>query len=138
MDNKEIFAVAGLVTRALISSKIISGKARDVKQAVFEAIQPALELIEAAPKMLDEEKPDLAQMLADDPVYAKSWLINSLAKSMSEKGGAPAAKELRDILNIASRSDELQIEVVDYVNAIIDCPHCNRNVHEFVIDTESK
>lgn len=32
--------------------------------------------------------------------------------------------QLKDIFGLASKTEELQIEVVDYSNAIIDCPHC--------------
>tara|TARA_Y100000310_G_scaffold211187_1_gene211926 strand:- start:57 stop:476 length:420 start_codon:yes stop_codon:yes gene_type:complete len=38
--------------------------------------------------------------------------------------------QLKDIFGLASKTDDLSIEVVDYSNAIIDCPHCKKNVHQ--------
>ena len=128
MDNKQIFAIAGLVTRALINSKVVDGKARDIKQTVFEAMQPTLEAIDI-PKQDSDEEFTLAKRLATDPVYAKGWVIQSLAKSMdTDSGNTQAAKELREMLNIGNKSDDLVIHTIDYSNTIIDCPHCNTNI----------
>ena len=131
MDNKQIFAVAGDITRALMNGKIITGKARDIKQAIFESIQPTLEEIHTAQGTEEEKKEDgsdLARKLSQDPDYARGWMIKQLAEA-SKSGNTQASKELRDILQIASRKDELRIEVIDYANTIVNCPHCSTNIH---------
>ena len=57
----------------------------------------------------------------------KNHLVAKLADGTL---GAADIGQLKDIFGLASKTEELTIQVVDYANAIIDCPHCGENVHK--------
>jgi hypothetical protein len=56
----------------------------------------------------------------------KAWLIHQM-----KTGKAKAADigQLKDVFGLASATDDLSIETVDFSNALIHCPHCGENVH---------
>jgi hypothetical protein len=58
-------------------------------------------------------------------MHVKQLLMNRLSAgtlSASDIG------QLKDIFGLASKTEELTIQVVDYSNAMLDCPHCNTNL----------
>lgn len=131
MDNKQIFAIAGDITRSLFNSKIVSGKAKDIKGSIFDAIQPILEQIdstgtEESAESIKEEAFELARKLSNDKVYARGWLIQELARQVGNNN-ATASKELRDILQIASTEEDLAIIVESYEDTCVKCSICGGN-----------
>ena len=57
----------------------------------------------------------------ENPTNARAWLLLNLKASV-EAGNTQAAKEIRDILNIASNEQELEINHIHYRSMCIDCP----------------
>jgi|TARA_Y100000310_G_scaffold71020_1_gene66841 hypothetical protein len=105
-ENKEKFELAGTIHRLI--KKGIDNTRKETKEECLNL---------SANNLSDSEL----------RVRVKGLLIKRLADgtlSASDIG------QLKDIFGLASKTDDLSIEVVDYSNALIDCPHCKKNVHQ--------
>jgi hypothetical protein len=65
-----------------------------------------------------------ALSVLNDPARARAWLLTELKRGMESAPSAQIAKELRDMLGIASNTDNLEIATIDYKNALLNCPKC--------------
>jgi hypothetical protein len=74
-------------------------------------------------KGLDSPPPSLTDKELRTRV--KNHLVAKLADGTL---GAADIGQLKDIFGLASKAEELTIQVVDYSNAMIDCPHCGVNL----------
>jgi hypothetical protein len=73
---------------------------------------------------LDDTEFKRALSVLDDPIRARAWLLIQLKQGMENAPNAQIAKELRDMLGIASNTDNLEIATIDYKNALLNCPKC--------------
>ena len=110
-DNKKLFAIATMIAEHCRKNTV-----KEVEKIDSEEFRQALSVL-------------------DDPVRARAWMLTNLKNAMENAPNAQIAKELRDMLGIASKGDDISIQLINYANAIVDCPHCGRNVHEPVIDS---
>ena len=144
MENKQAYKIATVTFNALKKANLLAtqkGQSDLIKDTIFRAIksitiealiahaQPATKASSksTADKTVDSkeniEEFELSHRLATDKTYARGYLIKELVRQTSNNN-ASAAKELRDILQIGSATDDLQIELVDYENAVLECPGC--------------
>lgn len=139
MDNKQIFTIAGNINKMLHATKLLTGHPRDTKQTIYDAIRPYLQQAVKAGTQGEEKKGteeeekekefQLARRLATDPEYARGWLTQQLATSVTT-GNAQAAKEIRDILQIASNKDGLTVATTSFQDVPTHCPACGENIHK--------
>ena len=60
-----------------------------------------------------------------------------LVKLSSGDLSASEIGQLKDIFNLSSQSDELQLIVENYKDMIVVCPHCETNVHKPIVPDSS-
>ena len=141
MENKQAYKIATVTFNALKKANLLAtqkGQSDLIKDTIYRAIKSiTIEALIAHAQPTSKasskstvtdskeniEEFELSHRLATDKVYARGYLIKELVRQTSNNN-ASAAKELRDILQIGSATDELQIELVDYENAVLDCPEC--------------
>ena len=142
LNNKQLFVITNSVFASLTKLKLLSKQSAELKQVIYDAVKTASIKIELqntdAPKTPNDKHDDKggdkgsnagsnagefeqARQLAEDPVYARGWLIQQLALNTAS-GNAAAAKEIRDLLSIGKAEDEQPIEIIDYRNLCVDCP----------------
>jgi len=140
MENKQAYKIATVTFNALKKANLLAtqkGQSDLIKDTIYRAIKSiTIEALIAHAQhdtkadskgTVDSKEKEgefeLSHRLATDKVYARGYLIKELVRQTSNNN-ASAAKELRDILQIGSATDELQIELVDYENAVLECPEC--------------
>ena len=133
LSNKQAWAIASSVMATLSKNKLLSDKAKEnkakgCKELINQAIQSTNLPIEKQPNTKEkEEELELSLRLANDPAFARGWYIKEMVRQ-TKGNNATSAKELRDVLGIAHEDEGLTVELVDYSNAVIDCPHCGENL----------
>jgi hypothetical protein len=115
-DNSQLWSTCGVIARsAEKSAKLLAQATHREEQHREEEKKKGLDSQDTA-NLTDEEL----------RLRVKRHLLVKL--SDGSLSGSDIG-QLKDIFGLASKTEELTIEVVDYANAIIDCPHCGENVH---------
>jgi hypothetical protein len=127
MTNQQINALAEAGMDALRSAKVLNDPSSTAKRTLYEALKDCdgkydYSIGNNPANIVQEEELQEALEVLDDPVRARAWWLTRLKRAMDTSANAQIAKELRDVLQIASREERLRIEVVDYRSMCDDCP----------------
>ena len=110
-DNKTLHALCNSIAD---SARKLSKQAQQAKQV----------------ESMDSEEFQQALSVLDDPSRARAWMLTRLKAGMDNAPNAQIAKEMRDMLGIASRETDLVIQTVDFAGVPVDCPVCGANIHD--------
>ena len=136
MTKKEAWRVADNLAAELLKEGLVSGHLRLVRDKVVEHIKELQLPIERE----KEKKKGLIppESMSDDELRLRlrEHLISKLGSGELQ---AAEIAQLKDLFGLASKANDLVVELVDYKNATIDCPHCGDNIFQTVtkIWTES-
>jgi len=124
MTNKEIFALSAECGRKLKTA----GQANHVtkaKQIIYDTISPIL-----TNHIDPRKKNNVATLSAITDEEIRARLRIHLIERLNDKTlQAAEIAQLKDVFGLSSATADTTINIVDYANVIIDCPHCGEDVH---------
>lgn len=121
-DGKSLWSTCGVISNELRKAH----KAIEEANTYREGIERRT-IEEKKEESLNPIKIDVSTLTdAELRMHVKQHLVNKLTDSTLS--GSDIG-QLKDIFGLASKTEDLTIQVVDYANALIDCPHCGENVH---------
>ena len=121
-DNAQLWSTCGVIARSAEKAAKLLAQATQREESYRE------EQAKEKENGLNPNRIDVSTLTdAELRLRVKQHLVDKLTNNTL---GAADIGQLKDVFGLASKTEDLTIQVVDYTNAIIDCPHCNANIHK--------